>query len=86
MFLNTNKFVDQRSVLAKDQARNRQIAISLQNKFVPTRNALWAEHQQTVYPNVMNVSNAPSLQMLLSDEQQSYNQADSLQIEAFQLP
>ena len=78
----TNHFIDKGGVLARDQARNRQISINLQNKFVPTRDALWAEHQRNLYPEVMEVRNTPTLQNLLANELESANQQDSLQLEA----
>ena len=78
----TNRFIDQGTVLARDQARNRSITLSLQNKFAPTRDALWADHQRTLYPEVMQVRNTPSLQNLLANELESANQNDPLQLEA----
>ena len=78
----TNRFVDQGTVLARDQARNRAITLNLQNKFAPTRDALWADHQRTLYPEVMQVRNTPSLQNLLANELESANQNDPLQLEA----
>jgi hypothetical protein len=76
-----NRFVDQRTVLANEEARNRQISINLQKKFAPTRDALWAEHQATLYPDILHVRNVPTLQNLIADELESTNQEDSLQTE-----
>ena len=47
----TNHFVDKATVLAQDLARNRQIALNLQQKFAPISNAMWNEHQQALYPD-----------------------------------
>jgi hypothetical protein len=77
----TNKFVNQQSLLAQDQARNRAVAINLQNKFIPTRDALWLEHQYLLYLDIMHISNTPSLQNLLANEMESNNQDDTLQTE-----
>jgi hypothetical protein len=75
----TNKFVNQKNLLAQDEARNRAVAINLQNKFIPTRDALWLEH--LLYPDIMHISNTPSLQNLLANEMESNNQDDTLQTE-----
>ncbi len=77
----TNKFVNQKNLLAQDEARNRAVAINLQNKFIPTRDALWAEHQSNIYPDIMHVRNIPTLQNILANELESTNQNDSLQTE-----
>jgi hypothetical protein len=77
----TNKFVNQKSLLAQDETRNRAVAINLQNKFIPTRDALWLEHQYLLYPDIMHISNTPSLQNLLANEMESNNQDDTLQTE-----
>lgn len=78
----SKKFVDKRTVLANDLAKNRSVSIALQNKFIPTRDALWKDHQQALYPNLMEVRNIPSVQNLLANELESTNQSDSLQLEA----
>jgi predicted GNAT family acetyltransferase len=77
----TNKFDNRQSLLAQDQARNRAVAINLQNKFVPTRAALWAEYQSTLYSDILHVRNIPTLQNLLANEMESNNQDDTLQTE-----
>jgi hypothetical protein len=66
---------------AQDQARNRAVAINLQNRFIPTRDALWADYQSTLYPEILHVRNIPTLQNLLANEMESNNQEDSLQTE-----
>jgi hypothetical protein len=77
----TNKFVDKKSILAKDEARNRAVAINLQSKYIPTRDALWSEYQSTLYPDILHVRNIPTLQNLLANEMESNNQDDTLQTE-----
>jgi hypothetical protein len=77
----TNTVVNRQSLLAQDQARNRAVAINLQNKFIPTRDALWLEHQYLLYPDIMHISNTPTLQNLLANEMESNNQDDTLQTE-----
>jgi hypothetical protein len=77
----TNTVVNRQSLLAQDQARNRAVAINLQNKFVPTRDALWAESQSLLYPDILLVRNIPTLQNLLVNEMESNNQEDTLQTE-----
>jgi hypothetical protein len=77
----TNKFVNRQSLLAQDEARNRAVAINLQNKFIPTRDALWSEYQSTLYPDILHVRNIPTLQNLLANEMESNNQDDTLQTE-----
>jgi hypothetical protein len=77
----TNKIVNKKDLLARDEARNRAISINLQRKLVPTRDALWAEHQATIYPDILQVRNIPTLQNLLANELESENQGDSLQTE-----
>jgi hypothetical protein len=76
-----NRFIDQRTVLANEEARNRQISINLEKKYAKTRDALWAEHQATLYPDILHVRNVPTLQNLLANELESENQDDSLQTE-----
>jgi hypothetical protein len=77
----TNTVVNRQSLLAQDQARNRAVAINLQNKFVPTRDAPWAESQSLLYPDILPVRNNPTLQNLLANEMGSNNQEDTLQTE-----
>ena len=77
----TNHFVDQRTVLAQDLARNRQITINLQKKFAPISDALCSEHQASLYPTILQVRNPPSLANLLANELESTNQTDPLQLE-----
>jgi hypothetical protein len=77
----TNKFVNRQSLLAQDQARNRAIAINLQQKYTPIRDALWNEYQSTLYPDILHVRNIPTLQNLLVNEMESNNQEDTLQTE-----
>jgi hypothetical protein len=76
-----NRFIDQKTVLVNEEARNRQISINLQKKYAPTRDALWAEHQANLYPDILNVRNVQSLQNVLANELESTNQEDSLQTE-----
>ena len=73
----TNQFVDQRQVLAQDLARNRQITLNLH----PISDALWSEHQASLYPTMLQVRNPPSLANLLANELESTNQTDPLQLE-----
>jgi hypothetical protein len=77
----TNKFINRQSLLAQDEARNRAVAINLQNKFIPTRDAIWAEYQNTLYPDILHVRSIPTLQNLLANEMESNNQEDTLQTE-----
>ena len=78
----TNHFVDKNTLLAQDLARNRQITLNLQQKFAPISDALWSEHQQALYPDMLQVRNPPSLVNLLANTLESTNQTDSLQLEA----
>ena len=78
----TNHFVDKNTLLAQDLARNRQITLNLQQKFAPISDALWSEHQQALYPDMLQVQNPPSLVNLLANTLESTNQTDSLQLEA----
>jgi hypothetical protein len=68
-----NKFVNRQSLLAQDQARSGAVAINLQNKFIPTRNALWNEQQSLLCPDI------PTLQNILANKLESNNQQDTLE-------
>jgi hypothetical protein len=46
----TNRFIDKKDLLARDEARNRAISINLQKKFVPTRLGGAPSHPLTRYP------------------------------------
>jgi sulfur relay (sulfurtransferase) DsrC/TusE family protein len=80
MSIPSNKPVDKREILKRDERVQRDIILKLQEKNRPVAEALWAEHQKTLYPDIMHVSNAPTLQNLLANSQESLNQEDSLQI------
>ena len=76
-----NKFIDQRTSLAQDLAQTRQITLNLQKKAEPISDAQWREHQLTLYPDLLMVSNHPSLANLLANNLETTNQSDSLQLE-----
>jgi sulfur relay (sulfurtransferase) DsrC/TusE family protein len=80
MSIPSNRPVDKREILKRDERVQRDIILKLQEKNRPVAEALWAEHQKTLYPDIMHVSNAPTLQNLLANSQESLNQEDSLQI------
>jgi hypothetical protein len=80
MSIPSNKPVDKREILKRDERVQRDIILKLQEQNRPVAVALWAEHQKTLYPDIMHVSNAPTLQNLLANSQESLNQQDSLQL------
>jgi hypothetical protein len=80
MSIPTNRPVDKREILKRDERVQRDIILKLQEKNRPVAEALWAEHKKTLYPDIMHVSNALTLQNLLANSQESLNQEDSLQI------
>jgi hypothetical protein len=74
-----SKILDKNAILAKDRAVQRQIDINLQKKFDPISKAMFREKQQELYPNILQVSNQPSLADLIANEQDSVLQNDPLQ-------
>jgi hypothetical protein len=74
-----SKIVDKNSLLARDEAVQRQISINLQKKFDPVSKAMFREQQALKYPNTISVSNEPSLGMLIANERDSSINLDSLQ-------
>jgi hypothetical protein len=74
-----SKIVDNKAILAQDEAVQRNIAINLQKKFDPLSKAMFREKQQELYPNLLQVSNEPSLANLIANEKDSNLQTDSLQ-------
>jgi hypothetical protein len=74
-----SKIVDNNAILARDQAVQRQIAINLQKKFDPISRAMFREKQNELYPNLLQVSNEPSLANLIANDRDSNLQTDSLQ-------
>jgi hypothetical protein len=74
-----SKIVDKNKVLVKDEALQRQIAINLQKKFAPISKAIFREEQALRYPNTVNISNEPTLGMLIANNKESAINSDSLQ-------
>jgi hypothetical protein len=74
-----SKIVDKNAILVRDEAIQRQISINLQKKFDPISKALFREEQALRYPNTINISNEPSLGMLIASERDSALNNDSLQ-------
>jgi hypothetical protein len=74
-----SKVVDKNVMLSRDESIQRQIAINLQKKFDPLSKAIFREKQQELYPNLLQVSNEPSLAILIANEKDSNLQTDSLQ-------
>jgi hypothetical protein len=74
-----SKIIDKNAILVRDQALQRQISINLQNKFDPISKAIFREKQQELYPNLLQVSNEPSLGMLIANERDSTINSDTLQ-------
>ena len=69
---------DLRSIIAKDENRNRQIQIKLENKFNPISQAKWREKQNELYLNTLIIKNNPSLGQLLANELENKNQDDPM--------
>jgi hypothetical protein len=74
-----SKIIDKNAILVRDQALQRQISINLQKKFEPISQALFREEQSLKYPNTINVSNEPSLGMLIANQRDSAINSDVLQ-------
>jgi hypothetical protein len=74
-----SKVVDKNAILARDEAVQRQISINLQKKFDPISKAMFREKQLELYPNLLQVSQQPSLANLIANEKDSNLQTDSLQ-------
>jgi hypothetical protein len=74
-----SKIVDKKAILAKDEAVQRNIAINLQKKFDPISKAMFREKQLELYPNLLQVSNEPSLANLIANERDSGLNSDGLQ-------
>jgi hypothetical protein len=74
-----SKVIDKNSILSKDEAIQRQIAINLQKKFDPLSKAMFREKQQELYPNLLQVSSNESLANLIANERDSGLQTDTLQ-------
>jgi hypothetical protein len=74
-----SKVVDKNAILARDEAVQRQISINLQKKFDPISKAMFRERQMELYPNLLQVSQEPSLANLIANERDSNLQTDILQ-------
>ncbi len=74
-----SKIVDKNAMLSRDESIQRQIAINLQRKFDPLSKAMFRDKQMELYPNLLQVSNEPSLANLIANEKDSNLQTDSLQ-------
>jgi hypothetical protein len=74
-----SKVIDKNSILSKDEAIQRQIAINLQKKFDPLSKAMFRGKQQELYPNLLQVSSNESLANLIANERDSGLQTDKLQ-------
>jgi hypothetical protein len=74
-----SKVVDKKAILARDENFQRQISINLQKNFDPMTKAMFREKQQELYPNLLQVSNEPSLANLIANEKDSNLQTDILQ-------
>ena len=69
---------DLRSIIAKDEAKNRKIQIKLENKFNPISQSQWREKQKELYLNTLRIKNDPSLGQLLANELENKNQDDPM--------
>jgi hypothetical protein len=74
-----SKVVDKNAILARDENIQRQRSISLQKNFDPMSKAMFREKQMELYPNLLQVSNEPSLSNLIANERDSGLQSDILQ-------
>jgi hypothetical protein len=74
-----SKVVDKSLILARDESIQRNIAINLMKKFDPLSKAMFREKQQELYPNLLQVSNEPSLANLIANDKDSNLQTDTLQ-------
>jgi hypothetical protein len=74
-----SKVIDKNAMLSRDESIQRQIAINLQKKFDPLSKAIFREKQQELYPNLLQVSNEPSLANLIANKKDSNLQTDTLQ-------
>jgi hypothetical protein len=74
-----SKVVDRNAILAKDEAIQRNIAINLQKKFDPISKAMFKERQMELYPNLLQVSQGPSLANLIANERDAGLNSDELQ-------
>jgi hypothetical protein len=73
-----SKVVDKNAILARDENIQRQISINLQKNFDPLSKATFREKQQELYPNLLQVSNEPSLANLIANEKDSNFNTDNL--------
>jgi hypothetical protein len=74
-----SKIVDKNAMLSRDESIQRQIAINLQRKFDPLSKAIFRDKQMELYPNLLQVSNEPSLANLIANEKDSNLNTDILQ-------
>jgi hypothetical protein len=81
MSIPTNKIINRQEILKKDEAFQRNILIKLQEQHRPIARALWNEHQSRLYPDLLNISNEPTVANLLQNSMESLNSEDSLQIQ-----
>ncbi len=74
-----SKVVDKNAILARDEAVQRQISINLQKKFDLISKAMFRERQMELYPNLLQVSQEPSLANLIANERDAGLNSDELQ-------
>jgi hypothetical protein len=74
-----SKIVDKNAMLSRDESIQRQIAINLQKKFDPLSKAMFRDKQMELYPNLLQVSNEPSLANLIANERDTALNTDGLQ-------
>jgi hypothetical protein len=74
-----SKIVDKNAMLSRDESIQRQIAINLQKKFDPLSKAIFRDKQMELYPNLLQVSNEPSLANLIANERDTALNTDGLQ-------
>jgi hypothetical protein len=74
-----SKIVDKNAMLSRDESIQRQIAINLQKKFDPLSKAMFRDKQMELYPNLLQVSNEPSLANLIANERDTALNTDTLQ-------
>jgi hypothetical protein len=74
-----SKIVDKNTILSRDESIQRQIAINLQNQFDPLSKAMFTDKQMELYPNLLQVSNEPSLANLIANERDTSLSTDTLQ-------
>ena len=71
---------DLRSIIAKDEEKNREMQIKLEDKFNPISQAKWRQKQSELYLNTLVIKNNPSLGQLLANELESNNQNDLMMV------